>query len=225
MTETKPHINLLIATPGNTFAADYVKSLVALLPELIRRGMSWGYLNDYASHVGDSREITLSGTKANEINNSAPVSGQVTYDKILWIDSDIAFTPEDVFRLYDSDKDIISGAYLFADGSVAAYKSLGKQGYQFEEVKALTEVTEIEGCGFGFVCVKAGVFEQLSRPWFQQVMGTVDLNGETIDFPIMGEDLSWCKRVKDKGFKIYLDPQVKVTHHKTYKLTWEGLQA
>jgi GT2 family glycosyltransferase len=41
----------------------------------------------------------------------------------------------------------------------------------------------------------------------------------------MGEDISWCKRVTDLGFNIWFDPRVKVTHHKTMKLTWEGIKS
>lgn len=221
---TKPHVNLIIATPGHSLLNSYVKSLLNAVHVLASKGISYAYTNNYASHVGDAREVTLSGTMLNQLDNSQPLSGEVTYDKILWIDSDIAFTPDDVLKLYESDKEIISGAYLFGDGSVAAYKTFGKNGYTHKDVIDMKETTEIEGCGFGFLMVKQGIFEQLSRPWFQQVMGSVELDGKTIEFPIMGEDLSWCKRVRDLGYKIYLDPSVKVTHHKQVRLTWEGIQ-
>lgn len=221
---TKPHVNLIIATPGHSLLNSYVKSLLNAVHVLASKGISYAYTNNYASHVGDAREVTLSGTMVNQLDNSQPLSGEVTYDKILWIDSDIAFTPDDLLKLYESDKEIISGAYLFGDGSVAAYKTFGKNGYTHKDVIDMKETTEIEGCGFGFLMVKQGIFEQLSRPWFQQVMGSVELDGKTIEFPIMGEDLSWCKRVRDLGYKIYLDPSVKVTHHKQVRLTWEGIQ-
>jgi GT2 family glycosyltransferase len=144
--------------------------------------------------------------------------------KILWIDSDIIWKPEDVIKLYKSDKDIIAGAYYLHTGEVAAYPKFLGPGYTIEEVKSMDEVVEIDGTGFGFLCVKSGVFESLSRPWFQQ--SAVNVNFENQDkptrLPIMGEDMSWCHRVKQAGFKIWFDPKVKVTHHKMIKLTWEG---
>jgi hypothetical protein len=218
------HINLIIATPGHSVMGPYLKSLLASLALLSEKNISWTYTNAYSSNVADAREITLSGTYRNNINDRKPLSGQVTYDKILWIDSDIAFSPEDVLRLYESDKDIISGAYMLPGGEVAAYKTLGKGGFNYQTVLALDEPVKIEGCGFGFVCVKQGVFESMSRPWFQQVRHTVELDGEKIDFPLMGEDLSWCKRALDLGYEIWFDPKVKVTHHKTVQLHWEGLK-
>jgi hypothetical protein len=220
----KPHVNLIIATPGHSLMADYVKSLLATSRELSKRGISWIYTNGYASHVADAREITLSGTFENEIANSQPLSGQLTYDKILWIDSDIAWDPEDVIKLYESDKDVISGAYLFGSGEVAAYEKFLKKGYSYDDVKDKTELMQIDGCGFGFICVKPGIFESLSRPWFQSAMAKLEQDGKEYEFPVIGEDISWCMRVKEKGYEIWLDPTVQVTHHKTMKLTWKGIQ-
>lgn len=39
--------------------------------------------------------------------------------------------------------------------------------------------------------------------------------------PIMGEDISWCERVRAAGYNIYLDTGVKVKHQKTVALGWE----
>jgi hypothetical protein len=133
------------------------------------------------------------------------------------------FTPQDVIRAYESPFDVVSGAYALASGEVVAYKELFGQGYTMDEVKALTEPVKIFGAGMGFFCVKSGVFESLSRPWFQSVPCTKIIDGESFTFPIMGEDLSLCKRINDAGFEIYLDPEIKLIHHKTFKLTWEGL--
>lgn len=218
------HINLIIATPGHSMMGSYVKSLLSALSLLSEKGISWTFTNGYSSNVGDAREVTLSGTYHNSINNSQPLSGQITYDKILWIDSDIAFTAEDVMRLYESDKDIISGAYLLPGGEVAAYETLGKAGLAYNTILALDNPLKIEGCGFGFLCVKQGVFEQMSRPWFKQVTHTMELDNKIIEFPLMGEDLSWCKRALNLGYEIWLDPKVKLTHHKTIQLSWEGLK-
>jgi GT2 family glycosyltransferase len=45
-----------------------------------------------------------------------------------------------------------------------------------------------------------------------------------ITFPIMGEDISWCARAMDLGYKIWMDPSVLVSHHKTVQLDWKGLK-
>jgi hypothetical protein len=221
----KPHINVIIATPGHSLMSDYVKSLLATMNELGKREITSAFTNLYSSHVADAREVTLSGTFQNDLTNSKPLSGNVTYDKIIWIDSDITWTPEDFIKLYKSDKDIVTGAYLFPTGEVAAYPESMKPGLKFEDVKDKTDLIPLTGCGFGFVAVKAGVFESLSRPWFQSAFTTVKGSDEKdYTFPVIGEDISWCMRVIEKGYEIWLDPTIQVTHNKMMKLTWEGIK-
>jgi hypothetical protein len=221
----KPHVNLIIATPGHSLMSIYVRSLLATTQMLASKGITWAWSSEYSSHVADAREMTLNGDNQNDPAEQRPFKGKVTYDKILWIDSDIAFTPEDVLKLYESDYDVVSGAYLLANGEAVVYKELFGQGYTYDEVLKMKEPVEVFGAGFGFIMVKQGIFEKLTRPWFQSTMAsTVMEDGAEFTFPIMGEDLSWCKRVGDLGFKIWFDPTVRVTHHKTMKLTWEGIK-
>jgi hypothetical protein len=223
--ENKPHINLIIATPGHSMMSIYVRSLLALTQELNQRGITWAFSSEYSSMVSDAREMTLNGDNQNDIKEVRPFKGAVTYDKIMWIDSDIAWNPEDVIKLYESDKDIVTGAYMLASGEVMAYPKILGRPYVYDEVKEMTEPVKVEACGFGFICVKQGVFESLTRPWFQSAIGswTDEETGEVWEFPIMGEDISWCKRVTDKGYDIWFDPTVRVTHHKMMKLTWDGI--
>jgi hypothetical protein len=213
------HVNVIIATPGHSMMNSYVKSLLQLVGKLNEKRLTFAWSGEYSSHVANARELTLNGDNQNDIHEQRPFKGTLTYDKILWIDSDIAFNPDDAIKLIESDKEIISGAYLLASGEVTAYKKMLGPGYTYDEVKAMTEPIKIEGCGFGFLAVKSGVFENMTRPWFQAAMTTTD---DGITFPIMGEDISWCKRVTDAGHEIWFDPSVKVTHHKMMKLTWEG---
>lgn len=218
------HVNLIIATPGHSMMTSYVKSLLATAEALSKEGITWLFTSEYSSHVGDAREVTLNGSMQNSIVETRPLQGEFTYDKIMWIDSDIAWNPEDVIKLYKSDKDIVSGAYLLANGEVTAYKKMLGPGYTHQDILEMKEPSEIDGAGFGFICVKQGVFESLTRPWFQQawITKTDEETGKEFTFPLMGEDISWCHRVKQNGYKIWLDPTVRVQHHKMMKLTWDG---
>jgi hypothetical protein len=215
------HVNIIIATPGHSMMSSYVRSLLSLTDRLNQEKITWAWSSEYSSHVADAREMTLNGNNQNEINEQRPFKGTITYDKILWIDSDITFTPEDALTLIKSDKDITTGAYLLGSGEVTVYPKLLSPGYVYEEVKSMSEPVKVAGCGFGFLAVKSGVFESMTRPWFQSVMIT---NDDGFSFPMMGEDLSWCKRATDLGYDIWFDPTVKVTHNKMMKLTWEGIK-
>lgn len=219
------HVNVVIATPGHSLMGQYVNSLLSTLTELSKKNITWAFSNKYCSHVGDAREITIGGEDPQDASDSRPFKGELTYDKIIWIDSDIAWTPEDFIKLYESDKDIISGAYLLQNGQVVAYKKVFEHPYSYEEVLKMTDPVKVHSVGFGFVAIKQGVFEKLSRPWFQQTTTSVkNEDGSTYSFPVMGEDMSFCIRASNAGFDIWLDPTVKVTHHKMMTLSWQGVK-
>ena len=225
MTENKKHYNIVICTPGSNLMSNYVASLVKTIDYFNENNISYLWSNRYASHVGDAREVTVGGPDPQEAFNSTPFKGEFTYDMLMWIDSDIAWEPEQIMKLYNSDKDIVSGMYLLSDGSVTAYPELFGPALYFDQVINRFDLFEVTACGFGFLGVKKGIFESLSRPWFQAVIkGKKSEDGEEFLFPLMGEDMSWCVRAKEAGYNIWVDPTVRVTHHKTMKLTWNGVQ-
>jgi hypothetical protein len=219
------HADVLIATPGHSLMGAYVMSLLATTNELDRRGISWAWLNRYASHVADAREITLANSNHNNVGETRPLYGALTYKKIVWIDSDIAWTSDDFMRLYESDLDIVSGAYMLENGEVTAYPQRLGPPLDCRDVVNMTEPEKVHGVGFGFLAVKQGIFEQLTRPWFQSVEVTMTGDdGNEYTFPIMGEDISWCERVGRLGYDVWLDPTIRVTHHKMARLGWEAVR-
>lgn len=223
MSEAK-HFNVVICTPGHSVMNSYLLSLIKTVQALGERGVTWAWSGQYASMVSDAREMTANGGPHQNVKDTRPFQGNITYDKLFWIDSDIAWEPEEFLKLYDSDKDIITGAYLLGSGEVMAHPKLLGKPYVIEEVLKMTELVKVASCGFGFIAVKQGVFESLKRPWFQSTEGvwTFPDTGEKFIFNIMGEDIAWCKKVTDLGYEIWFDPTVRVLHHKTMKLTWEG---
>lgn len=219
-----PHVNVIIATPGYALLGNYVKSLLDTFRVFSEKNITFTFLNDYSSHVADAREVTLSGTRSNNLAESRPLTGQVTYDTILWIDSDISWKPEDALQLINSDKDITTGAYLLANGDTIIHPISLSRPYKYEDILEKTELEKIDGCGFGFVAIKQGVFEKMPRPWFQSANASHEIEGGIYNFNVIGEDLSFCMNAKKLGFEIWFDPTVKVNHHKSVVLTWEGIK-
>lgn len=223
--DNKPHFNVIIATPGNGFTPGYMRSILRTTYYLNKEGLTWNFLNQGGSLVAMARESTIGGWDTNNVKMTEPCSGEFTYDKIIWIDSDIEWDTADFFKLYNSDKDIISGCYLMEDRTVPIYNQ--PRGGMMPEQLLLqkTEPFKIAGAGFGFLAVKYGVFEKMPRPWFGPVaIPNTDENKETSsEFILVGEDLSWCTKAINCGFDIWVDPKVRVTHQKTYKLYWSDL--
>lgn len=220
----KQHINLIIATPGHSVQSGYLKSLLATISKLAEEKITWGYSCEFSSHVAVAREMTLNGNGEMNFLQSQPFNGQFTYDKILWIDSDITFTPEDVLKAYRSEYDIVSGAYLLSNGEVMAFTETFGSPLRHPDVVKMEEPIPIKGAGMGFMAVKSGVFESMERPWFKTVEAShvMEEGSDPISIQITGEDLSFCTRAIDLGFEIWLDPTIKLIHNKTMRLTWDG---
>jgi hypothetical protein len=220
--ENKPHFDVVIATPGNGFTPGYMRSILRTVAILDKEGISWNFLNQGGSLVAMARESTIGGYDTNNPLMSEPCSGQFTYNKIIWIDSDIEWMPQDFFRLYNSEKDIVSGCYLMEDRMIPIYNQ--PRGGMMPEKMLLekTDTFKVAGAGFGFLAVKYGVFENMPRPWFGPVAisNTAEDKDSSPEFILIGEDLAWCTKAIKCGFDIWVDPKVRVVHQKTFQLYW-----
>jgi hypothetical protein len=217
----KPHYNVLIATPGSELSNQYVKSLTNTISELNKRNLSWKWLNESSSLVGNAREMTIGGDRELHIDDTSPLHGKCTYDKIIWIDSDISWKVEHFFKLYDSSFEIMSGTYLLADGKKSTNMSPKyPQGIPKEDVLKMKEIIPVDIAGFGFIAMKSGVFEKIERPWFAYMSNIVLDSKGNRRYLSLGEDISWCMKAKEAGFTIYFDPSILVDHMKTVAVGW-----
>jgi hypothetical protein len=210
------HYNVVIATPGRMFHSEYVGSLVKTMSACADRGLTVKFLNRYSSFVPTARELTASDTWHHDYSSPGIAGGKFTYDKLIWIDSDIEWTVEDFMKLYDSEHDVISGLYVLDTVGTVAVNYPNDRGVprRVNKVEFLLhdEPSEVGGVGFGFICVKYGVFENIPRPWF--LIGRVQWSEDSEMRVNVGEDYSWCGRAQMSGYKIMVDPTVKVRHHK-----------
>ena len=213
------HYDVVIATPGSTFKSAYVKSLVETIKVLNERNISFTFLNRYSSFVATARELTAIDSDSHDYETNKLANGRFFYDRVIWIDSDIEWTPDDFLKLMDSPHDIVSGLYQLDDnGTVAVgYPNESGQPTRVHKVEFLlhSDPVEVGSVGFGFLSVKFGVFEELPRPWFLIAKMQIDRMYQGKPLKVnLGEDYSWCELAKAHGFKIYVDPTVKVKHHK-----------
>lgn len=212
----KPHFNIVFATPANSFTPGYLRSLLISTRAIEQEGLTWNFLNSGGSLVAMAREQTIGGWDTNNVDMRSPCSGDFTYDMIMWIDSDIIWEPTDVFKLYNSNKDIVSGCYLMEDRHIPVYQQPRGGMMPEQMLDEYNKPFKVAGCGFGFVAVKSGVFENMPRPWFGPE-SVPDADGNEV-FMLVGEDLSWCTKAIKSGFDIWVDPSVRVVHQKTFPL-------
>ncbi len=153
----------------------------------------------------------------------APWGGEVDYDYMLWIDSDVVFRFEDFQALLAHKVDMVGGLYLMADNQrYAAVEHMDEALFQeqgeFEfltpaKVESRQGLVPVDYCGFGFVLVRRGIFEKLEYPWFRPI--TVEICGCS---EFTSEDVGFCLMAKKAGLQMMIDPQVVVGHEKAVVL-------
>lgn len=144
-------------------------------------------------------------------NDLATKAIQSEADLVFWMDSDMVFQPDTLVRmvktLQENDLDILTGLYfrrvppyspvlfdkLDIIGNICSWTA-------FHEIP--DELFEVGGCGFGCVLMNTEVFL------------SVQAKHGNMFAPIAnnGEDIAFCWRARDCGYKIWCDPSVICGH-------------
>jgi len=133
------------------------------------------------------------------------------FDYVMWFDSDMVFPADTLVRLMNTlkekDLDIISGLYFrrIPPYSPVLFDKLEIEGEACEWsefTKLPEELFEIGACGFGCVLMKTDVFFDVQAK-FGQMFAPIGRNGE---------DVAFCWRARQCGYKIYCDPALVCGH-------------
>jgi hypothetical protein len=135
------------------------------------------------------------------------------YDAWLFVDSDIAFSLEDVEHLEALNRPIVCLPYRTHDAP-DRYQAgrLDGRGMIVEKYPATTTgLQTVDFCGAGFLRIRRDVFCTLEYPWFRHQ--TVELELEGVEYcEIMGEDIGFCMAARAAGYDIWCDFDRPVTH-------------
>ena len=156
-------------------------------------------------------------------------------DLVMWFDSDMVFAPDTMKRmlkLIDEGHDMVTGIYYRRTPpfSAVGFKTmeLNEEGTAFDWTE-LTEIPsepfEVEACGFGCVLMKAEIFVSVFAKFGQMFTPIANC----------GEDIAFCWRARQCGYKIFADPSISLGHvghtvitkefFKNYQLTLEKNKA
>jgi hypothetical protein len=90
------------------------------------------------------------------------------------------------------------------------YEEKNYRNYSEEKIKEINtnELSEVDGCGGGFLLVHRSVIEAMKKPYFNNIY---DSNIENL---ILSEDLYFCSQAQKLGFNIYTTSLIKCIHIK-----------
>jgi hypothetical protein len=233
-TPPRPHVNVVFCIPGREFTSNFLQCWTNLVNTLHQNNISYALSNAYSPVVYYARSACLRGHVLKG-RNQKPFQGEITYDYIMWIDSDIVFKPEDFYALLKRMEEnkhlqLLSGLYLMADGyhttcvdkwdedyfqQNGSFQFLTKQDVDKKktelETKANGGIFESVYIGFGWLMVRYGVHESFEYPFFKPQFHELK-GGEIYDFS--SEDASFFLELRDKGTKCFVDPNILVGHEK-----------
>lgn len=161
-------------------------------------------------------------------NNLAAEAVRHEADYVFWLDSDMMFVPQTLKYMLQTiqqqkEDTILSGLYFrrVAPFSPVAFSKLdlSEEKAVWENVKDIPDtIFEAEGVGFGCVLMPTQALVDVQAKFgdmFSPVNGT-------------GEDLSFCWRARQCGWKILVDPTFElghVGHHVITREFWEDYRA
>ncbi len=162
--------------------------------------------------IGECKLDMKSGSLIYTSRNSLAMRAiQMEADYVFWLDSDMVFKSDTLVRMMDTlkknDLDILTGLYF---RRVPPYSPV-----LFDKLEQNGEITEfaefnrspderfvVGGCGFGCVLMKTDVFFDVQSK-FGNMFAPMGNNGE---------DVAFCIRARDCGYKIYCEPSIVCGH-------------
>lgn len=145
-------------------------------------------------------------------NNMSKMAISKDVDYVLWLDSDMIFTEdvmEKMIKHMEDGKDIVTGLYFRrrAPFSPVIFSELeiteeGGSWKDYDHYPVDGDPFEVAGCGFGCCMVKKTVLVDMAlnhQTWFTPFKG-------------FGEDLAFCIRARELGYKVWCDPKIKCGH-------------
>lgn len=185
-------MKLLIGVPTLDFVhVEFMKCLTDLMMRLRDEGIDFDLDIESGTLVYLARE-RIAHKAINEY-----------YTHVLWLDSDMIFSPDILDDLMFCGEQFVTGIYHARRKGYASciFKSIELNNVtRFEEYPS--QPFEIAGCGFG--CVLTAV----------PLLSAVCLHYLTCFTPLpsLGEDIAFCKRALDLGYKLWCEPSVVCGH-------------
>ena len=128
-------------------------------------------------------------------------------DKIIMMDTDQIYPTNTLEKLLTHDVPVVGAmvhkryppfAPLLYRGELGHYK------YVSDEEMFSDKLVEVDATGCGCICYDKSVFEAIKNPWYELRPGE---KGKPV-----GEDVRLCSKIRDAGFKIFVDTSIRVDH-------------
>lgn len=170
--------------------------------DVVDSGFAFDLARCVAAHTASTNDrVLLFQNQGTLIVNQRQELAQASLDAgathIVFIDADMRFPKDAIFKLLMAGKDIVAANYCtrklplksvaFADDTTQERVYSGPDDTGLQAVAAV---------GMGLMAIKAEVFEKMPKPWFHIHYQ----NGV-----YSGEDIWFCRGAREMGFEVFID--------------------
>lgn len=143
-------------------------------------------------------------------------------DYLLCVDSDLGWDPFAVLRLLQADKEISGGVYPSRDNTGFTFRPDTEEDGRIV-ICPDTKLLKMQYMPAGFMLIKRIVIEKMKEKFAHTWYSPKDprnekesahclFDTEVYDGEFWGEDYVFCRRVRETGFDIWVDPTFQFDH-------------
>jgi hypothetical protein len=222
-------MKILMAVPayGGTVCEKTLTGIYQTTRDMVRAGISI----ELITVVNDSIVHHMRSNLANFFYHNTDAT------HLLWIDSDIGFTSDDVFKLIALKTEFAAATYPKKVLPIRYTCDLPKEGIVWNKEHSAIEAAHV-GCGFQLLA--RGAFERIAAtfPELQYTprsesrrVSEAEMRGsfhyydtyKNKDGVLVGEDYAFCNRFRQAGGRIWLRPDIVLHHVGSHVFTGENL--
>lgn len=235
---------LIFLFPGNASSGiQWIQAHIAMI-NLQRAGFDVILRHSVGCNIYGVRNKCIATKNAKKNQVAFEGTPFENYDRIVWVDSDNHITADKIIQLYNHDVDVAAAWYrmhnltgTLGDDSLCAcgWKDiecfndedkklmripLKKHAFhpiRYKEMMTIPRddkgLIEVDYAGMGLMLVKKKVMDSIEYPWFMSWVFEWEQGGVPMA-EIVTDDDGFCFRVKEAGFKIYIDPECRIDHEK-----------
>ena len=201
-------LGILVATPLSK--ASPIHAQTAAYCSYLNKSpvCQWGFVNQTSPEL--SRNVIL----------EMHYEQEGPWSHVFFIDSDVVPPTDALEKMLDIGADVITGMYpLFKNEGVgtkaevvwAVSDSPGHWMSAKEPIPA--SPFQIQACGAGCLLIRREVLDDIGYPWFKTTFQSIrENNGIPIE---PSEDVYFCQKAQEKGYKIFAEPSVVCKHYNT----------
>lgn len=172
------------------------------------------------------------GTYIHEARNNCVIQAYkcpAAWTHLMFIDSDMSFESDLVWNLMQRRVDVVCGAYVqkgYPWWPNAGIMNEDGQTYNMNKPDFTGEsgdLIRVDMVGTGLMMIRKEVLDKMQPPWFEHPK--LDLEEKdyeqitpihTKKHRVMGEDVAFCKKVRELGFEIWFDLANEGVHIGSY---------